>query len=161
METLKEHLTHMQKYVKEGGNIVPELVIEDVDGKAVMFVFAMDSMSHAHDMMHKAGVTAKNDSDIGEVKRIMFTSEAWMKRFDKGVDVSKVGSIADYADKKEVIVVSSLDADGKFEILMSNVIRRGKYIDFSKPEQDEDAFGDPRILKKFWEGYSEAKNERK
>ncbi len=161
MENLKTHLTHIQKYVREGGNIIPELIIEDANGKSAMFVFAMKDMSHAHHMMHKAGVAAKNDLDIGEVKKIMFTSEAWMKRFDKDVDVSKVGSIANYADKREVLVVSSLDAEGKFEIVMSDVIRRGKYIDFSEPKQEDDAGGDPIILKKFWEGYLEGEHEHK
>ncbi len=163
MKTLKEHLELAQFHFRKKGEIVPNLTVEDADGKKILFVFAMVKEGAQQEAMNRAGHEACHVGVLGEVKKIIFTSEAWVKSFPKDADISEIKSIAKDPDKKEVLLVSSLDADGKFEIEMSYIIRRGKYIDFSKPEKtkDEDAFGDLRILKKFWEGYLEAKNEHK
>ncbi len=163
MKTLTEHLELAQAHYKKEGEIVPNLTVEDVNGKKALFVFAMVKEGTQQEAMNLAGHEAYHVGALGEVKKIVFTSEAWVKSFPKDADISGIKSIVKDPDRKEILLVSSLDADGKFEIEMSYIIRSGKYIDFSKSEKtkDADAFGDPRILKRFWEGYLEAKNERK
>jgi len=155
MQTLKDFIEHAQAEFKEHGGLTPSLIVEDVNEVRVLFVFAMSDSADKHGAMKKAGVTAKNDGELGEVKRIIFTTEAWLKTFPKDTDLSQLESIKNYPDKKEVLVATSLDAGGKFEILTSQVIRSGDYIDFSQPKNNDEGMGDPMILKKFWEGYRE------
>ncbi len=158
MRTLKQHLEQAQNHIKHHGSVSPALIVECKDGKALVFIFAdFPDGIDKHKLIFGVGRKVAEMKEFGPVEKIILTTEAWAKSFPKDADLSEFRSgekrVVDFADKVEIVISTSLDVNSKAEILSTDFIRSGKYIDFSKPKKLTATAGDVMILKRFWEGY--------
>ena len=131
---------------------MPTLIVELKNDTAILFVFAdLPDGEEKHKAFFKAGQKVAEGGGSDTVQKIIFTSEAWMRSFPEDVDLEAIGAVRNYPDKDEVIVVTSLDVAGKAKMIMSAMLRKGKYIDFA-PIKKMPVTEAP-LLKEFWKGY--------
>ena len=94
MRKLEEHLKTAQEHFIKCGTIMPVLIAEDTKGKSILMIFAdFPSGTEKHRLMMGAGKKVREDKNFGELKKIVFVTEAWAKTFPKDADLSKIGSM--------------------------------------------------------------------
>lgn len=151
-----------RKRYKEGGSFMPMIEVVGIDEKGevggmVAILGDEGAQEKRFEILHNMGRsialgTLPQNTKINPYAAL-FASEAWVSKYGKDVDVSKMPMPSKDPNKTEAFIVSASTIEGK-DVFTTLEIKRGKDVeligemDFDKWEK-----GENRLLAEFWKGY--------
>lgn len=160
-ELVEEELKYNAKLLKEGEDaIVPRMVVfskklpTDKKWETYIVVIAdeIPKDSSMQEVMRNLGIKFGNEFKINPIA-LVFTSEAWVKKFKSGEMPDERKAPSEYADKEEAIITVGLTIDQRTR-MASVFVDRDEKNNFVPGKIIMTTEAEPYLLQEFYRGFA-------
>lgn len=162
-EELDQQVKALKKFVEssDATGCIPQIMVlgeKEKDKKRPLGIMMLAEIpDDKRTAFYQLGEKLAKSDKIHPIMVFLIT-EAWVRTFSKKEDIPKDGRIAGYGDKQEVVVVSGMTIDGRFNMATISVKRdKGDHMFLGKVTllkySPKEKFGEAPLLEAFHQGW--------